>query len=248
MIKTVLIDDEIDGIKVLERLLETFCPEISVVGKADGVEPGLMMIQLAKPDLVFLDIEMIHGNAFDLLNQLKAIDFQVVFVTAFDSYALKAFKYNAVDYLVKPVKIDDLITAVKKVRQKIDSNAVMGQMKEIMAGVEAIHLSQQKMAIPTLTGLIFVAAKDILRFEAKGSYTAIHFDNGNEILATKQIKEYENVLPDAVFCRIHKSHIINICKIREYQKGKGGRLVMEDGTSIEVSSRRREEFLKRIFK
>jgi two-component system, LytTR family, response regulator len=248
MIKTVLIDDEIDGIKVLQRLLETYCPDIIIVGKADGVDTGLKLIQQTGPDLVFLDIEMTHGNAFDLLNQLKSIDFQLIFVTAFDSYAVRAFKYGAVDYLVKPVKIDDLIAAVERVRRKMGGNDVRIQMKELMAGVEAIQLSQQKMAIPTLTGLIFVAVKDILRFEARGSYTAIHLSNKQEILATKYIKEYENVLPAALFCRVHKSHIINIHKIKEYQKGKGGYIVMEDGTSIEVASRRREEFLQRLLK
>lgn len=248
MIKTVLIDDEIDGIKVLQRLLETYCPDIMIVGKADGVDTGLEMIQQTSPDLVFLDIEMIHGNAFDLLNQLKSIDFQLIFVTAFDSYAVRAFKYSAVDYLVKPVKIDDLIAAVERVKGRIGGNAIMVQMKELKAGIAAIHLYQQKMAIPTLTGLIFVAVNDIVRFEARGSYTAIHLGNKQELLATKNIKEYENILPDAVFCRVHKSHIINIQRIQEYQKGKGGHVVMEDGTSIEVASRRREEFLQRLLK
>ena len=250
MIRTLLIDDEIDGIKVLQRLLETYCPEINIAGTAASIETGLEAIQFAKPDLVFLDIEMSKGNGFDLLNQLKSIDFQIIFVTAFNSYAIKAFKYSAVDYLLKPVNIDDLIGAVERVKGKIGSNAVVEQLKGLRTSVETIQLSQsqQKMAIPTITGLIFVAVQDILRFEARGSYTMIHFSNHKELLATRNIKDYEDLLPGAIFYRIHKSHIINIHKIKEYQKGNGGYVTMEDGVSIEVASRRREDFLKRLLK
>jgi two-component system LytT family response regulator len=248
MIKAVLIDDEIDGIKVLEKLLEIYCPEVSIAGKADGVETGLEVIRRTKPDLVFLDIQMTQRNAFDLLNQLETIDFQIIFVTAFDDYAIKAFKYNAVDYLVKPVNIDDLVGAVERVRGKIGGKTLQNQMKELMASIETIHLPQQKMAVPTITGLIFIAVNDIIRFEARGSYTAIHFGNKKELLATRNIKEYETTLPDAVFCRVHRSHIINIHKIRGYHKGKGGNIIMEDGTSIELATRRRDDFLKRFLK
>src|SRR5882757_9664320 len=148
MIRTVLVDDEIDSIRVLQRLLDAYCPEVEVVGKADGVETAMHVIQTTKPDLVFLDIEMTHGNAFDLLNQLQPIEFQVIFVTAFDNYAIRAFKYSAVDYLLNPV--------------------------------ETFQLTQQKMAVPTLTGLVFIPIKEIMRFEANGSYTTIYLTSKDE--------------------------------------------------------------------
>lgn len=248
MIRTVLIDDEIDSIRILQRLLEAYCPGVTIVGKADGVETGIHAIQTAKPDLVLLDIEMTHGNAFDLLNQLQPINFQIIFVTAFDNYAIRAFKYSAIDYLLKPVDIDDLCAAVERVSQKIEGKTFLDQMQVLLHNVETFHLSQQKMAVPTLTGLIFVAIRDITRFEAKGSYTSIYLNNGEQIMATRNIKEYEDLLPAVIFCRVHNSHIINLHKIQKYHKGRGGYVIMEDGSSIEVASRRREEFLRRLLK
>lgn len=248
MIRTVLIDDEIDSIRILERLLDTYCPQVSIVGKADGVETGIHTIQTARPDLVLLDVEMTQGSAFDLLNQLQPINFQIIFVTAFDNYAIKAYKYSAVDYLLKPVDIDDLCAAIERVTQKIQGKSFLDQMQVLLHNVETFHLSQQKMAVPTLTGLIFIAIRDIMRFEAKGSYTTIYLNNGEQIMATRNIKEYEELLPAVIFCRVHNSHIINLHKIQKYHKGRGGYVIMEDGSSIEVASRRREEFLRRLLK
>jgi two-component system, LytTR family, response regulator len=248
MIRTVLVDDEIDSIRVLERLLETFCPQVTIVGKADGVETALRVIQSSQPDLVILDIEMTHGNAFDLLNQLQPIDFQVIFVTAFDNYAVRAFKYSAVDYLLKPVDIDDLRDALDRVTEKAQEKGVMNKMKVLLDNMGTLNLSQQKMAVPTITGLMFVAIRDIIRFEAKGNYTVIFLHNGDQVMATRNIKDYEDLLPDSIFCRIHNSHIINLQNIQKYNKGRGGYVIMEDGSSIEVAIRRREEFLRRLLK
>ena len=248
MIRTVLVDDEIDSIRVLQRLLNTYCPEVEIVGKADGVEIGLHVIQTAKPDLVFLDIEMAQGNAFDLLNQLQPIDFQVIFVTAFDNYAIRAFKYSALDYLLKPVDIEDLRAALERATRKVQGRNFLDQMETLLYNVETFQLTQQKMAVPTLTGLVFIPIKEIMRFEANGSYTTIYLTNKEEIIATRNIKEYEDLLPAAIFCRVHNSHIINLHKIQKYHKGRGGYVIMEDGSNIEVASRRREEFLRRLLK
>jgi two-component system LytT family response regulator len=209
---------------------------------------GVHVIQSAKPDLVFLDIEMTHGNAFDLLNQLQPVEFQVIFVTAFDNYAIRAFKYSAVDYLLKPIDIDDLRAALGRVMRKVQGKTFIDQMETLLYNVETFQLTQQKMAVPTLTGLVFIPIKDIMRFEAKGSYTTIFLASTEQIIATRNIKEYEDLLPAAIFCRVHNSHIINLHKIQKYHKGRGGYVVMEDGTNIEVASRRREEFLQRLLK
>jgi two-component system, LytTR family, response regulator len=248
MIKTVLIDDEIDSIRVLQRLLETCCPQVSIIGTANGVETALRLIRECQPDLVLLDIEMSQGNAFDLLNQLQPQEFQVIFVTAFDNYAIRAFRYSALDYLLKPVDIDDLRNAINKVRERPASQDLAQQMKILLENIGTLQLSQQKMAIPTITGLTFIPVQDILRFEAKGNYTEIHLSNGEPIFATRTIRDYEEVLPETIFCRIHNSHIINISRIQKYQKGRGGSVIMEDGSVIEVASRRREEFLRRLLK
>ena len=248
MIRTVLVDDETDSIRVLERLLDNYCPQVSIAGTAGGVETALPLIRETKPDLVLLDIEMAQGNAFDLLNQLQPIDFKVIFVTAFDNYAVRAFKYSAVDYLLKPVDIDDLRNAINRVEKKPDEHTIVQQMKMLLDNVGALNLPQQKMAIPTITGLIFITVQDIIRFEASGNYTSIYLSSGEPVLATRTVKDYEDILPETIFCRIHNSHIINLSRIKKYQKGRGGSVEMEDGSIIEVASRRRDEFLRRLLK
>lgn len=247
MIRTVLVDDETDNIRVLKRLLETYCPQVSVVGTAEGVESALELIRTVKPDLAFLDIEMIQGNAFDLLNQLMPLQFQVIFVTAFDAYAIRAFKYSAVDYLLKPVDVDDLRRAVEKAAIRQEQKD-MSQIRTLLENVGALQLSQQKMAIPTLTGLTFVTISDIIRFEAQGHYTAIYLTNGETLLTTRNIKDFEDLLPDSIFYRVHHSHIINLQRVQKYQKGRGGHVIMEDGSAIEVATRRRQDFMQRLVK
>ncbi len=248
MIRTVLIDDEIDSIKILKKLLGNYCPQVEVVGTANGVETATILIHTSRPDLVFLDIEMMQGNAFDLLNRLQPINFQVIFVTAFDNYAVRAFKYCAVDYLLKPLDINRLVVAVEKVSGRFEKENVLAQMKMLLENLGSISVSDQKIAIPTLTGLSFVALGDIIRLEAKGGYTAICMVDKQKILATRTIREYEDILPANIFYRIHNSHIINLQKIKKYQKGRGGSVIMEDNSNIEVAIRRRDEFIDRLLK
>jgi two-component system LytT family response regulator len=248
MVRTVLVDDEADSIRMMQQLLETFCPQVSIVGIATGVESALQIIRETKPDLALLDIEMSHGNAFDLLNQLQPLDFKVIFVTAFDNYAIRAFKYSAVDYLLKPVNIDDLRTAIGRAEQKQGVKDLTQQMKTLLDNVGDLQLAQQKMAITTITGLIFVPVQDIVRLEAKGKHTVIHLSNGKHIEAIRTIKDYEEILPETIFFRIHTAHIINFSRIKAYQKGRGGSVIMEDDSIIEVASRRREEFLSKLLK
>jgi len=248
VIRTVLVDDENNSIKVLQKLLQEYCPHVTVIGTADGVETGADLILSARPDLVFLDIEMAQGNAFDLLNQLQPLSFQVIFVTAFDNYALRAFKYSAVDYLLKPVNIRDLCTAVERVSDKFQEKSVIGRMAALLQNISGVQQLDQKVAIPTLNGFLFITLREIIRLEAKGSCTIINLTNKEKIIATRTIKEYEELLPETFFCRIHSSHIINMHKIQKYQKGRGGYVIMEDDSTIEVASRRRDEFMQRLLK
>jgi two-component system LytT family response regulator len=248
MIRTVLIDDETDSIRVLQKLLETYCPQVEVVGTAEGVETGLAIIQEMRPDLLFLDIEMTRGNAFDLLNQLRPLTFQVIFVTAFDNYAIRAFKYSVVDYLLKPVDIDELVNAISRVAERSKQRNIVDQMQLFLDNMGTYSLAQQKMAVPTLDGLIFINLKEVVRLEAKSNYTQINLENGEMLMATRTIKDYEDILPETLFCRIHNSHIINLQKIEKYHKGRGGYVVLEDGSEIEVAIRRRQEFLRRLLK
>lgn len=248
MIRTVLIDDETDSVRVLQKLLETYCPQVEVVGTAEGVETGLEVIQATHPDLLLLDIEMTQGNAFDLLNQLRPLTFQVIFVTAFDNYAIRAFKYSAVDYLLKPVDIDELVSAVRRVAERSQQRNIIDQMQVFLDNMGTYSLAQQKMAVPTVDGLIFINLREVVRLEAKSSYTQINLENGEVLMATRTIKDYEDILPETLFCRIHNSHIINLQKIEKYHKGRGGYVILEDGSEIEVASRRRQEFMRRLLK
>ncbi len=201
-----------------------------------------------RPDLLFLDIEMTQGNAFDLLNQLRPLTFQVIFVTAFDNYAIRAFKYSAVDYLLKPVDIDELVSAISRVAERSKQRNIVDQMQLFLDNMGTYSLGQQKMAVPTLDGLIFINLREVVRLEAKSNYTQINLENGEALMATRTIKDYEDILPETLFCRIHNSHIINLQKIEKYHKGRGGYVVLEDGSEIEVASRRRQEFLRRLLK
>lgn len=248
MVRTVLVDDELTSIRILKDLLTANCPEVEIIGEADSVSAALEVIPACSPDLVLLDISINNENAFDLLNGLNIIDFEIIFITAWDNHAVQAFKYSATDYLLKPVDASDLQKAIKKVVKKSYEKSVIENLKILQENIQTLQLSQQKMAVPTLHGLSFVQLKDIMRLEAKGSCTIIYLSNGEQLTTTRIIKEYEELLPGNIFYRVHNAHIVNLNKVQNYQKGRGGIIFMEDGTSIEVAFRRREDFLKRLLK
>ena len=243
MFNTVIVDDEPKNLRILRKLLQDFCPRIQVCGEATDVKMAYNVINELKPSLVLLDIEMPYGNAFDLLDRLRPIDFEIIFITAFDSYSLKAFKYSAIDYLLKPVDITELQEATDKAIQKISNKSINEQVELLLSNFKNPQNSLQKIAIPTLDGFVFLHVDDIIRCEANGSYTFIYIVNSEKIIASKSIKEYEEILPQAVFCRIHNSHLVNLNRIKKYSKGRGGTVIMEDGAILEVASRRRDEFL-----
>ena len=243
MFNTVIVDDEPKNLRILKKLLQDFCPKIQVCGEATDVKMAYNVIREMKPSLVLLDIEMPYGNAFDLLDKLRPIDFEIIFITAFDSYSLKAFKYSAIDYLLKPVDISELQEATDKAIQKISNKNINEQVELLLSNFKNPQNSLQKIAIPTLDGFVFLHVDDIIRCEANGSYTFIYIVNSEKIIASKGIKEYEEILPRAVFCRIHNSHLVNLNRIKKYSKGRGGTIIMEDGAILEVASRRRHEFL-----
>ena len=246
-IKTVIVDDEPKNIRILRKLIEDYCPQLRITGEAGDVQAAYSLIQELKPSLVLLDIQMPFGNAFDLLDKLMPINFEVVFITAYDNYSIKAIKYSALDYLLKPVDIKELQLAAEKAAEKIADKRINEQVAVLLANIKNPLHNLQKIAIPTIEGLVFVQVDDIIRFEASGSYTNIFTIKKETIVASKNIKEYEELLPPAGFFRIHHSHLININRIIKYNKGRGGTVTMEDGAEIEVASRRRSDFLD-IFK
>jgi two-component system, LytTR family, response regulator len=246
--KAVLIDDEVDSIQVLKNLLHTHCPGVEVVGEANSVTSALQVIEQRMPDLLLLDIAINDETAFDLLDRLPAVNFHVIFITAWDNHAVRAFRYSAIDYLLKPVDGDDLRKAIDKVLPKAYNNQILDQLKVLEDNISTFQWSQQKIAIPTISGLSFMLLNDILRLEASTNCTNVYLSNKTRIVTTRSISEWEGFLPDTIFYRIHNSHIINLNKVQKYRKGRGGSLVMEDGSEIEVALRRRDDFLRRLLK
>ncbi|MCB9231946.1 MAG: response regulator transcription factor [Bacteroidia bacterium] len=247
-IRTLVIDDEDKSRKYLRQMLTEFCPEVEVVGEADSMLSGLEAIAEFNPQLVFLDIKMPHGTGFDLLERIEEYDFEVIFTTAHDNYAIKAIRFSALDYLLKPIDIDELQAAVAKVKKKISSqsSALDNQLKMFFANLKNQGRKNKQVALPTNEGIFFMPLEDILRCEADGSYTRIYRTNKEEILISKNLKEVEGLLDEMEFCRVHKSHLIGLAHVVRYVKGKGGEAIMSDGTRVEVSIRKREELLEKL--
>jgi two-component system, LytTR family, response regulator len=245
MIKCVVIDDEQENISVLTKLLSLYCPDVSVAGQAVTATDAIQVIREVDPQLVFLDVEMPPVNAFDLLNNLKPVNFEIIFVTAFDHYALKAFKYSALDYLLKPVDLDDLKGAVQKAVTRIREKNINQRLDNFLSSYPAGN-GFSKIALPTLNGLVLYPVEEIICCTAKNTYTLFDFVNDKEILVACSLKEIEEKLPPAIFCRIHHSFLINLNHMKKYNRGKGGYVEMVNGKILEVSLRKREELLSRL--
>jgi len=246
VIDALIVDDEPKNIRILNGLLNESCPDVRIIGEAVSAETAMPLIAETRPDLVFLDIEMPHGNAFDLLDKIMPIDFEIIFITAFDAYTLKAFKYSALDYLLKPVSIDELKMAVQKAKDRIRVKNINVQLQNLMFNINRPNSSLQKIALPNNDGLVFIQLSEIIRFEAKGGYTYVHANDNQKYVSSRIIKEYEEILPPDLFFRIHNSHIINLNFVKKYHRGRGGLIEMSDNVMIEVATRRKDEFLARF--
>jgi two-component system LytT family response regulator len=241
--KSIIIDDEKLVAKNLEILLKRYCPEVSLTGVAHSAGDGERLIREKNPDLVFLDVEMPNGNGFDLLRKFDHIHFGVIFVTAFDHYAIRAIKFSAIDYLLKPIDIDDLVAAVKKAETRLKNKSANPELDNLLYNLAQPGGRLQKISLGTMEGMIFVDIGDILYCKSEGNYTYFFLQNGQTPLVAKQIGAYEELLPEPMFCRVHRQFIINVNKVSKYFKGRGGVVVMSDGKSIDVSARKKEDFL-----
>jgi len=247
MISAVIIDDEPHCIERLLYVAHNYCQtSLNIVGTADTVEKGLQLIGDLKPQLVFLDVEIHELTGFDLLQQYPAIPFQVVFTTAYQQYAIKAFKFSAVDYLLKPVDPDELVETIKRAGERIDMVSQAGKIEMLFQNIKQLNQPDSRIAVPTMNGLEFIKIKDIIRCQSDGNYTTIFLTGKKEIMVAKTLKEFENILSDHHFFRIHNSHLVNLAFIKSYQKGKGGSVLLEDKTELEVSSRRKDDFLLKL--
>ena len=240
MISALIVDDEREYCESLQKLLKDNCPNVRVVDEAHSVAEAVQMIGKHHPQLVFLDIEMPRQNGFDLLRKLDKIDFKIIFVTAHAHYAIRAIKFSAIDYLLKPLDAIELKLAVDKAIGEADNNHHMhnkGLLDNIDAG------ANQKLAVPIKDGLVFLPLNDIIRLEADGTYTYI-FVRGEKYTASKNIKEYEDILVEQHFFRSHKSHLVNLNHVEKFSRVDGYFVMMSDGSRAEVSRRKQEEFLE----
>jgi two-component system LytT family response regulator len=243
MIKAVIIDDEEESRNTINNILTQYCDYVNIVGQADGVIKGKELILSRQPDIVFLDIQMADGTGFDLLEQLPKVEFRVIFVTAYDQYALKAIKYSALDYILKPIDPRQLIDAVNKFKVLESNFHIMAEQIKTLFGFKS---GFEKIALPTSEGLRFVKVDNIIRCESDNNYTNFFLKTGEKILVTKTLKDFEETLSDSNFIRVHQSHLINLTYVERYIKGEGGSVVMSDGSEVEVSRRRKENFLDKM--
>lgn|SRR3990170_3669746 len=248
MIRCVLIDDESNSLEMMEWLLKTYCPQVQIDAMCNAASKGIEAINKYKPDLVFLDIEMPHMNGFDMLEQLDKLSFDVVFCTAYDQFAIKAFKYSALNYLLKPVDPDDLKETIRRIEEK-KSSPSKEQIDLLFQNIkQTAKPAVQRIALTTGDGMIFVPTKDILYCQAESNYTSVVLAGGKKILVSKVLKEIDEALSGPDFFRIHNSYLINLNHIKKYVRGEGGYIIMEDGANISISRSRRQEFMDQFSK
>src|SRR4051812_17736810 len=244
MIKSILVDDEVHCLDTLSILLKEYCPEVQVLQRCSSAKTALEAIEKLKPSLVFLDIEMPAMNGFELLEQFDEIPFAVIFTTSYDQYAIKAIRFSALDYLLKPIDPKELIVAVHKVQTQKQLPAAE-QFQMLLSHVQNKETGFKKIAVPTSEGFELIPADQILRCEADDNYTHLFLKNKNKIVACRTLKEVEEQLADfSYFIRVHHSHLVNINEVTKYVRGEGGYVIMSDGTSVNVSRSRKEALMK----
>jgi two-component system, LytTR family, response regulator len=242
-LKTIIIDDEQNAVDFIFSIIGEYCPDLKVTGKAYNVAEGVEKIKEQKPDLVFLDVEMPNGTGFDLLTHFPEKDFDVIFITAFNHYAIKAIKFSAVDYILKPININEFIEAVNRVTKKRALNLPPGNegLKILMENLRSAYPT--RLAIPTAEGMEYLNPKEIIRIEADRSYSWFYLNGNRKILVSKHLKEFQELLSDRYFFRSHNSHLVNLKFVRKYVRREGGFIEMQDGSQIPISRTRKDLFL-----
>ncbi|NNC85252.1 MAG: response regulator transcription factor [Bacteroidia bacterium] len=246
MIKAIIVEDEKPSAENLQMILQAEVPEVKLLGFANSVKTAINLLSTNDVDLVFLDIELGDGTAFELLKSLSNIKFNIIFTTAFETYAIKAIKFNALDYLLKPIDIEELKQAVKKY-QSASNNHIQEKLKHLLENIQQHKVN--KIAIPTHNGFQFIEIKDIIWIKSSGNYSELQMTGKKEsIVSSRSLKEYDELLNSNGFLRIHNSYTINLDHIEKYVKGVGGYVVLDNGEKIEVSRRKKEHLIDIIEK
>jgi two-component system LytT family response regulator len=243
MITAVIIDDEAKSVFTLANFLATHCPQVKVLGTADNARTGKELIEQQHPQLVFLDIEMPLGSGFDLLKSFQSIGFEIIFITAYNEYAITAFRFSALDYLLKPLRITELKQAVSKAELRINDKRTKRNYELLLRNMNEPDATLRKIVLTDRGEQHHVQLDDIMYLLADGNYTQVH-TTARVFLSSKNLKDFEELLPADMFCRIHYGHMINIQFITKLLKGRGGLVQMKDGKELEVAVRRKEDFMK----
>lgn len=250
MLKTLIVEDELLARKAIQELLEEYCPDVEIEAIASDIDEAKQLIEAIAPDLVMLDVQVGERTSFELLQELAPFSFEVIFITAYAEYAVKAFRMSAVDYLLKPLDIGDLQAAIEKVKQKkalskadkleTNSEQLQGLLQNFSHPIDP---ERQKMAITTQNGIKMLTIGEIIRCEGSNGYTIFYLENGNQLVSSQHMAPFEDLLLPYQFFRIHTSHLVNRAFIDEYVNADGGTVKLEDGTRLPVSSRRKKDFL-----
>ena len=242
-VNTVIVEDEKKSLLTLESLLNKYCPDIHIIGTAEYVKEGLEIIPRVRPELIFMDIAMPDGDAFDLLNQLNRIDFEIVFITAYNEFALKAFEFSALHYLLKPVNHTDLIETLNRYK-RIRGNLRINERIQILN--QSLNKNYDKITLPTNDGLIIIETDKIIRIEASSNYCQFFMTDKSSIVVSKPLSHFEKILEEMNFIRVHNTHIVNLMYVKKYNKGRGGSIVLKDGSQVSVSASRKKDFLDQL--
>lgn len=242
-LRTLIIDDEAPVRELISGIIRNYCETAEIIATADGVTSGIAAIKQYKPDLVLLDVKLTDGTAFDLLQQLDEIKFAIIFITAYEKYAVNAFRFSAVDYIMKPIHIDELTTAIRKASEQSEQQALNLKIKNFFDNINS-KTEDKKIVLKTLESFFIVKVADIIRCQADHNYTTFYLINGKKVLVSRTLKDYDEMLCDFFFFRVHQSHLINMNHIVSFEKTDGGFLQMIDGSYVPVSKRKREELLE----
>lgn len=246
MIRTVIIEDEPRSRQMLYEMLTKQFANITVLAVCENAEEGKLAIEDFQPDLVFSDIELKESSAFEMLQQLEAINFEIIFTTAYEKYAVRAIKFSALDYLLKPFGLDEVTNAVNQYQTKQYKKQSTHQFDVLFQHLKGIQKGSKKIALPTTNGLLIISLNEIIQCQADVNYTLFFTVDKKKVVVTKTLKEFEELLEDYDFIRVHNSHLINLTHVEKYIRGEGGIAVMSDGSKVDISRRRKDEFLKRL--
>lgn len=243
-LKAIIIDDEKPVVDLLEEMVDQFCDSVEVVATANSVKTGVKQIKKLDPDLIFLDINLGDGTGFELLEQLGEQVSMVVFITAYDEFAVKAFKFSAIDYVMKPINLSEIEAAVQKCRNQIEKENLSEKLKIFLQNMDEANSEEKKIVLKTTESIHIVKVGEIIRCESDHNYTEFYLAGGRKLLVSRTLKEYDEMLHDYCFFRTHQSHLININYISRFDKADGGELVLTDKSRVPVSKRKRDELFE----